>query len=149
MMSKHWRHNIVMNRLKYHKWLYAKSCGFTLIELIAALSIIAVIASLSIPRFMDLGTNASSTTFRSAISELNNREFLQWTNTKMSNTGWLSDDALFPLIDFDLGDDYQWNPKAKKEGGKLNFKNLTFELERIPSTATHAGKWKILETTSE
>lgn len=118
--------------------------GFTLVEIIAVLIILAILASLSVPKFIDLGANASQAALKSAINELNGREQLVWAQIKTSQIGWADDETLFSQIDSDLGTDYKWSPKANIDGGILHFKDQMIKLQRIPSTETAAGRWKII-----
>ena len=48
--------------------------GFTLVEIIAALAILGILASISIPKFFNLGSNAKQKVLQSAISGLNSQE---------------------------------------------------------------------------
>lgn len=118
--------------------------GYTLVEIIAVLIILAILASLSIPKFVDLGANANKTALRSAVNELNGREQLVWTQIKTSQIGWTDDETIFSQIDSDLGADYKWSPKANIDGGILHFKDQMIKLQRTPSTETSAGRWKII-----
>jgi len=117
--------------------------GFTLIELIAVLALLAILATASIPKFIDLDANASQQSLSAGIAELNSRELLTWARIKNSDSGWISDDSLFSQIDTDLGSYYHWSPKAAITGGILHFKNQMVKLDRFPSTFSSAGRWEI------
>jgi prepilin-type N-terminal cleavage/methylation domain-containing protein len=118
--------------------------GFTLLELIVILALLAILAGVSVPKFIDLGANAEQKALRSGIAELNGREILVWFNIKDSQIGWFDDDNVFSQIDTDLGPNYHWSPRAKIDGGKLHFKNQMIKLKRIPSTAASAARWEII-----
>jgi prepilin-type N-terminal cleavage/methylation domain-containing protein len=122
--------------------IYTNQSGFTLIELIAVLSILAVLASLSIPRFAEVDASAGRQALVSSVAELNSRESLVWSQVKLSTTGWVDDAGLFSLLDTDFGPDFKWTPRADIDGGRLHFREQTLSLEREASLATRAGKWK-------
>jgi prepilin-type N-terminal cleavage/methylation domain-containing protein len=118
--------------------------GFTLLELITVMAILAVLASLALPLFLKLDASAGQKALRAAVAELNSRERLVWLNIKNSQDMWIDDAMFFSRIDTDLGADYNWSPKAKIDGGKLHFKHQMVKLKRSPSTATSFGKWEII-----
>ena len=122
--------------------------GFTLLELIVVLALLAILAGVSVPKFIDLSANAEQKALRSGVAELNGREILVWSNIKNSQIGWFDDDNVFSQIDTDLGPNYHWSPRAKIDGGKLHFKNQMIKLKRIPSTAASAARWEIIFSSS-
>lgn len=118
--------------------------GFTLLELIAVMALLALLASLSVPRFIDLTATASQKALKSAVEELNTQEKMVWLDIMNSESMWIGDESVFSRIETDLGAGYHWSPKANIDGGKLHFKDQMVKLKRIPSTATSAGKWRII-----
>ena len=48
--------------------------GFTLLELIAVMAMISLLASLAVPLFIDLDASAGQKALGTAVSELNSRE---------------------------------------------------------------------------
>ena len=72
--------------------------GFTLVEIIAVLIILSVLAAIVVPRFIDLDTNARARAIDSGVAELNGRENLSWANLKITDGGY----------DLATGDDTIW-----------------------------------------
>jgi len=127
----------------------SKNTGFTLIELVAVLTILGILASLSIPRFVELDSNASKQALISSVTELNGRESLIWSKVKLSTSGWIEDEGVFEKMDTVLGSDYKWSPKAKIDGGKLHYRDQMGKLDRKPSTAISAARWEINKLSSD
>lgn len=122
--------------------------GFTLLELIVVLSLLAILAAVSVPKFIDLSANAEQKALRSGVAELNGREIMVWLNIKNSQIGWVDDATVFSQVDADLGLNYHWSPRAEIDGGKLHYKNQMVKLKRIPSTAASAARWEIIFSSS-
>jgi prepilin-type N-terminal cleavage/methylation domain-containing protein len=116
--------------------------GFTLLELLSVMVIMGVLASVTIHRFDLISDTAGSRAIASAISELNVREALTWTNLKLSSSGWARDEDVFVLVDTDLGSDYHWQVAPTNSGGTLEFRYNSIDLVRNPSTNVSAGVWK-------
>ena len=122
--------------------------GFTLLELIVVLALLAILAAVSVPKFIDLSANAEQKALRSGVAELNGLENLVWLNIKNSQIGWVDDAAVFSQINTDLGANYHWSPRAEIDGGKLHFKDQMVKLKRIPSTVASAARWEMIFSSS-
>ena len=73
--------------------------GFTLVEIIAVLLILSVLAAIAVPKFINLDVNAKNHGIYAGIGELNGHETLVWANTKLAcPTDGKSDDQVFSQI---------------------------------------------------
>jgi prepilin-type N-terminal cleavage/methylation domain-containing protein len=120
--------------------------GFTLIELIATLVIISVLAAVVVPRYFDAETSARMRGLDLGVSEMNGRETLTWALVKLSDIGYPEDGPLWAQLNTDpgtdLGADYDWTSGPSINGGTLRFKRqVSAVLTRAPSTTEKPGKW--------
>ena len=117
--------------------------GLTLVEIIAVLVILGVLAGVAAPRFVDLEAGAKNRAIDAAIAELNGREDLTWAKLKTSPTGYIDDTQVFSASEYTIGAYYAWNPgDPKVSGGTINFKGVGIGLNRTESEFHKPAIWE-------
>ena len=120
--------------------------GFTLIEIMAVLVIMGVMASVAVSKINDISGTAEFRALETGIVELNAREMLSWTNAKFAPGGWSGnggDDGVWAVmvLNTDLGFEYSWSAGPITISGTLNFGSRSIPLNRALSTNTAAARW--------
>ena len=129
------------------KLLLKNKQGFTLIEIMAVLVIMGVMASVAVSKINDISGTADLRALDTGIAELNAREMLYWTNAKFATGGWTADTDVTNNLDYstDLnrtgGNDYTWTAGPNDTGGTLRFGSRSIVLVRTVSTNIAAARW--------
>jgi prepilin-type N-terminal cleavage/methylation domain-containing protein len=116
--------------------------GFTLIELISVMIIMGVMSSVAVKKVDFITDTASTRALATTVKELNVRESLVWSNMKISNDGYTTDEDIFAALDTNLGAKLKWNPGPTIDGGTLHFESQSIVLNRTHSANSTAGKWQ-------
>ena len=123
--------------------IFLNDKGFTLIEIIAVMIVIGILATVAVPRYIDLGANARKKAIQTAISEINAREKLTWAEQKISTSGFVSDAKIFEEVNYEVNPNYSWNSgDPTVVGGTLNFKGESFTLSRSASSSQIPAVWR-------
>ena len=115
--------------------------GFTLIEVVAVMVIMSVMASLSIKKLDLVSHNATDRVIESGLRELNTRETLVWAKIKLSDSGWVNDANLFSELDTNLEGEFKWTLEPSATGGTLQFRSKSITLTRSASSNVSVGRW--------
>jgi prepilin-type N-terminal cleavage/methylation domain-containing protein len=114
--------------------------GFTLVEIIAVLIILSILAAVAVPKFINLSTGDKMAT--QVVAELTTREKLTWMNIKLglAKADDTTIDALvFSAVDYNIG--AQWISGPGKSGGTINIDGTTVVLQRTLANLYNPAIW--------
>ena len=104
--------------------------------------IMGVMSSVAVKKVDFITGTASTRALAITVKELNVMESLVWSNKKISNDGYTTDEDVFAALDKDLGAKFKWNPGPTIDGGTLHLESQSIVLNRTHSTTSAAGKWQ-------
>jgi prepilin-type N-terminal cleavage/methylation domain-containing protein len=123
------------------KFSISNKKGFTLVEVVAVMVIMGVMASLGIKKLDLLSHTAADRVLEQGLRELNTREALTWTKIKLTESGWVNDANVFAELDKNLGHEFIWAVEPNITGGTLRFRSKSIPLSRMASSSSSVGRW--------
>lgn len=122
-------------------------CGFSLVEGIAVLVLIGILAGVALKRYLDVQEGARARAVDAAIAELNSRETLYWGQEMLSGRGVAEDAEIFDLVVANpLGGAYAWETGPERSGrSDLSFQGWETAVFRTPGRTDSPGIWGLSE----
>lgn len=127
-----------------------RKSGFTLIEVIAVLVLLGILAAIAVPKYIDMADNAKDRALDAGIAELNGREALAWGQKMLASGGWTTSSvtAIQAAVGTNLnqgsGTDYTLTVGVNTISGTMQFQSfpsVALPLTRTVSTATAPASW--------
>lgn len=120
--------------------------GFTLIELIAIMMIMAILFAVAAKKQTDLAMFANDRLVQEFAKELSVREMMVWAQAKVEPSYADDDSFIFPHMVANRH--YEnvgvlWLNGPTPVGGQLTISGTKATLTRTPATTLQAGKWEV------